>query len=122
METQPRKVNPLAGEYRPKRNLVIKGAGTDIPAAQRAAGALARDLRQHGFSPSVTDMTEGKTDVTLSITDDLSFGDTGYRLMVGEKITLVAATEDGLLSGTRILTHLLSGGPDVRIRRVRIED
>ncbi len=119
---EPRKVNLLAGEYRPKTSMVIKAAGVDIEAAEKAAKALARALRRHGFNPSVTEIVQSQADVTVSITDDLSLGETGYRLMVGGTASLVAPTSDGLLAGARTLEQLFSAGPDVRIRRIRIED
>lgn len=122
LDPKPRKVDILAGEYGPRPDLTIKAAGTDIPAAKRAAQTLARDLRKHGFKPSVTDIIESKADITISITDDLSFGEHGYRLMVQDKITIVAATDEGLLCGGRMLLQLFSAGPNAQIRRVRIED
>ncbi|GEM_PF-6230659 len=122
LDPTPSKVNILAGSYRPKVALVIKAAGVDIPAAKRAARTLACELRKQGFDPSVSNALEGRADVTLSITDDLSFGEQGYRLMVGDTISIVAATDEGLAAGTHALLQLLSAGPNVRIRRVRIED
>ena len=44
LEPKPRKIDVLAGEYRPKPDLTIKAAGTDIPAAGRSERGVVRGL------------------------------------------------------------------------------
>jgi len=115
----PQTVNLKKGDFVPAKNLVLKFAEDDTK-IRPIAETFAEDLAALGFStaPSkaVPDVIE------LAIQDDKSLGAEGYRLAIDSKVSVSAATADGLFWGTRTLLQLLAKGPGKPVAQLAITD
>jgi hexosaminidase len=114
----PRKMAIQAGVFTPSKSLSIGIVGEN-GAAQRVAETSADDLREIGFSPTLTDKSP---DISLRLSAEKALGAEGYRLRVDKTIQISAATEAGLFHGTRTVLQLLAKGPGQPVQRLTIFD
>lgn len=119
----PQEVALGKGSFTPERALALKCSAGQAGIAPIAA-TFARDLSTIGFSASQGKALPGKTSsiVELSIGQDEQLGKEGYRLTIDSKVSIVAATGEGLFWGTRTLLQLLQAGPGKAVPRLAIVD
>ncbi len=111
------------GDFTPQKVLVLKFLEGHA-SITRIAETFARDLSAIGFSASHGKALPAETPgiVELSIRHDDKLGEEGYRLTIDSKVSIVAATSEGLFWGTRTLLQLLQAGPGKAVPRLAISD
>ena len=107
---------------KPAANLVF--LTDERPPAMRVADVCKEDFKNLGFAVSAGGNASGGAVllVRLTLADDKSLGDEGYRLQVANEIILTARTESGLFWGSRTLLQLLWAGPNIEVPNVTISD
>jgi hexosaminidase len=119
----PQTVTLHKGDFAPPKNLVLKFADGEAK-IKPIAETCVKDLSALGFSASRGKASGGKKSgvIELSIRNDKLLGAEGYRLTIDSKISVSAATADGLFWGTRTLLQLLQEGPGKPVAQLVITD
>ncbi len=115
----PQKVDFADGSFVPEKRLILRADKVETMAA-----TCVRDFSALGFDVGVGKVGEEDSGsvVQLRLETNSGLGDEGYRLTIDSKVSIVAATEDGLFWGTRTLLQLLQAGPGTSVPRVTITD
>lgn len=94
------------------RRVIARSGGKALP---QVAASLASDFNELFANSNATDgqpmtVAKGKAqdgDVVLALVKDKSLGDEGYRMTIGDRVTIEAQTARGAYWGTRTLLQLL---------------
>ncbi len=116
----PQELEVLKGSFTPKQQLFLsRDRGLD-----ELAQTCGRDLAALGFAVSHGESAPGTGAgiIALSLVKDPALGQEGYRLEIGDDISIRAATSDGLFWGTRTLLQLLRAGPNEEVPHLSIND
>jgi hexosaminidase len=119
----PQQVEIQTGEFVPPKDLLLTH-----DQSQKEIGHVAdtciQDLAGIGFSASQgTPRAKAQAgSIELSLQNDPSLGQEGYRLKIESTVSISAATLDGLFWGTRTLLQLMHAGPQKGIPQLTIID
>ncbi|WMJ69244.1 family 20 glycosylhydrolase [Stenotrophomonas sp. 24(2023)] len=117
----PQTLTPAKGELY-FRTVSVQAQGSAPKARQALDAALyALGIPTNG---SGSGNGTGSATVRLQLIDDPALGEEGYRLVIGEDITLSARTDTGLLHAVQTLRQLLPARPqrELRLPRLSIAD
>lgn len=119
----PQKVTMTHGALAVPKKVQIEVLGDDISSAKAVAKTFANDLREIGFSPTMTpNKRAAGPKIVLQLSADKSLGDQGYRLEASKNVRITAATDTGLFWGTRTALQLLAKGPGQWVPQLSIFD
>ena len=123
----PQQINIKEEKFLINRNLLLLNPVGDNEIEQ-IINTCANDLRKFGFKVEVSDKQvtnhRGKTQI-LFFTDSSrlnNYGEEGFKLEVGDKISVYAASPTGLFWGSRTVLQLLQKGPGNPIPKMDILD
>lgn len=118
----PQELKLQQGVLTPDKNLVLTYAVGNADLS-RIAETCVQDFTAIGFSATHgREAPQGATVIGLAIMEDEDLGGEGYRITVDAKVSITAATPQGLFWGTRTLLQLLHGGPQKALAQLTIND
>ncbi|MCK5861791.1 MAG: beta-N-acetylhexosaminidase [Candidatus Hydrogenedentes bacterium] len=119
----PQQIEIQEGIFLPKEKILLTYE-EEQESIDQIARTCIQDLADVGFSvvDGKNNSTAQASIVRLTLQDDHSLAEEGYRLKIDSKVTITAATEDGLFWGTRTLLQLFEHGPEKAVPQLSIMD